>query len=327
MKGNLKTIRVLHILVVLCAATFTSTAQTITATPTNGPTTITVHARTTDGKLPVDVDCTISQPIPSQLAPLHASFRSKPPLFVGESGDWTATDVPPGDYGIVLRSSSYAESSISDHWHVDAGTNYSIDFVLSRGATFKGRVLDDATGKPIERFVLLGMDTVSHYVHTDSEGRYRLAHIVGALKIRPMTLTNYVPQMIELGAAAEGSTVSVPDIRIQHGGWISGRIERPAGVDSTALARLKSVFQGHLPANTWILDTVTGGAGTFRTEPLPSGTYTLNVEWHNRTSEGGPPQTWQAKGSVSGIIAIAGQDTTNVLIPTKLTIQTKRTGG
>ena len=323
----MKATRIYLGLVMLCGTAFGTPAPIITATPTNGPTTITVHARTTDGKLPVDVDCTISRPIPSQLAPLHASFTPKPPPFVGESGDWTATDVPPGDYGIDLRSSSYAESSISDHWHVDAGTNYSIDFVLSRGATFKGRVLDDATGKPIARFVLLGMDTVSHYVHTDAEGRYRLAHIDGALKIRPMTPTNYVPQMIALGAAAEDSSVSVPDIRLQHGGWISGRVERPAGVESTALARLKPVFQGRLPANSWILDAVAGGAGTFRTEPLPSGTYTLNVEWHNRTSEGGALQTWQAKGSVSGIKVIAGRDTTNVFIPITMTIQTNGTGG
>ena len=56
----MKTMSILHSLAVLCVANFTTTAQTITTTPTNGPTTITIHARTTDGKLPVGVNALLS---------------------------------------------------------------------------------------------------------------------------------------------------------------------------------------------------------------------------------------------------------------------------
>jgi hypothetical protein len=150
----MKTARIFLGLVTLCGTAFCTPAPIITTTSTNGPTTITIHARTTDGKLPVDVNCTIIQTrgqllIPSQVEP-------KPLLLVGKNGDWTAANVPPGIYGVYLRSPNYADDShsIIQFLSVKTNSNYSLDFVLSRGTIFKGRVLDNATGKPIANAIL-----------------------------------------------------------------------------------------------------------------------------------------------------------------------------
>jgi hypothetical protein len=291
----MKTSRILLGLVMLCGAAFSAPAETITTTPTNGPTTITIHARTTDGKLPVDVICTVVQPVRQ----IFSGPMPQPLSLVGKSGDWTVTNVPQGFYAVHLQSSNYVEDTHSSQLiSVKAGNNYSIDFVLSRGAKFKGRVLDAATGKPIAKAVVYGMTEVPRIydIRTDAEGRYELPHITGALKVEALT-TNHVAQIVQFDAAAEGSTVSIPDIRLQHGGWISGRVKRPAEVESNASATVSLEIQGSLPTNSVIYDAYAGADGTFRAGPLPSGTYTLQAEWRERVSKGGPLQTWKRRAA------------------------------
>ena len=323
MKENMKTTRIFLGLVMLCGTAFGTPAPIITTTPTNGPTTITVHARTKDGKVPVGVSCVVVQPQGQQLF-----FPMPQPLpLVGSSGDWTATNVPPGNYEVVLRGTNYAEdrNSIIQFFDFKTNTHYSIVFVLSRGATFKGRVLDDATGKPIEGAYIYASASRSYDAHTDQEGRYAFFHIADEFYIDAST-TNHVMRRISLRAQDEDSTISVPDIRLRHGGWISGRVKRPAEVESNASAMVALAIQGSLPKNSLIEEAFTRKDDTFRTHPLPPGTYTLDAEWHY-LGKGDPRQTWQAKGSVSNIVVIAGRETTNVFIPTKLTIQTNSTGG
>jgi len=214
--------------------------------------------------------------------------------------------------------------SIVQSLFVKTNAHYSIDFVLSRGATFKGQVLDDATGQPIKDAFVYSTAYGRHDVHTDENGSYEFSHIAADLFVGART-TNHVAQTIKLDAAAEGSTVSVPDIRLRPGGWISGRVERPAEVESNTFARVTLEIQGYLQTNSVISDAFSRVDGTFRTDPSPSGTYTLHAEWQRggkRTT-----QTWQATGSVSNINVIVGRDTTNVFIPAKMTIQTNGTGG
>jgi len=314
--NNMKTTRIFLGLVVLCGVVFNADAQKLTTTSTNGPTTIAIHARTTDGKLPVDVSCTVAEP-GRQQGPMP-----QPLSLIGKSGDWMATNVLPGYYQVLLRSPNYAEDmhSIVQFLSVKSGSSYTIDFVLSRGATFKGRVLDDATGEPIAQAIICGMTEARSYdLRTDAEGRFELPHITGILRIEAQT-TNLVAQTAKLELAAEGGTVSIPDIRLQHGGWISGRVECPAEVGSNAFATVSIEIQGRRPNSSLIHDAFARADGAFRTDPLPSGTYTLRALWQEHVSKGGPSHTWQANGSVSGIKVITGQDTSNVLIPTKLNI-------
>ena len=255
----------------------------ITTAPTNGATTITVHARTTDGKPTVGMDCK-----PSWYSFSSSTMTNTLPSFVGTNGDWTATNIPPERYLVALQFTNYAaDSDKSVSLQVFAGTNYTVDFVLSRGATFEGRVLDDATGEPIPNANVSANSRWENRLHIDSEGRYEVPHVAGSLEIHAIP-TNYVEQDVKLGAAAEDSTVTVPDIRLKHGGWISGRIERPAGVESNlflALTMIQLEFQGALPTNSAIQYVLVHEGGTFHTDELPPGAYTLHTfyadqRWH-----------------------------------------------
>ena len=121
----MKTTNLLPGLALLFAAAFSATAQTITTTPTNGPTTITVHAHTKDGKVPVGVSCSI--------API-LGFQRDDAFAASTNGEWTAANVRPGDYGVMLRSPNYADligRTVS--LQVMTGTNYTVDYVLRIG--------------------------------------------------------------------------------------------------------------------------------------------------------------------------------------------------
>ena len=314
----------------ICGVAFNAPAQTITTTPTNGPTTITVHARTKDGKVPVGVSCEFGKSLVKAQNALTPQWsedsKSQMPSFVGTNGDWIATNVPSGylALSVVLRSTNYAEDSHTEKiFNIHAGTNYAINFVLSRGATFKGRVLDDSTGKPIAQIVV--QDNSLNYVNiTDSEGRYEWRHGADAFEIHVIE-TNYVWQVIKMDATAEDSTVTTPDIRLQLGGWISGRVEHPTkleklesdlGIKADAMVMPK--IQGSL-ANNSVIDSVFYMTNdTFRVGPLPTGNYTLHSGWQQRGWIGGKLPQWSASGSVSNITVIAGQETANVFIPTKV---------
>ncbi len=88
--------------------------------------------------------------------------------------------------------------------------------------------------------------------------------------------TNYVKQSIKLDEAAEDSTVTVPDIRLKRGGWISGRVERPAELVSNVFAyltRIKFEIQGSLPTNSVIDDVFAAKKARFiliRCRPAPT---------------------------------------------------------
>ena len=234
----MKTTRIFLGLVMLCGTAFGIPRPVITTTLTNGPTTVTIHARTTDGKVPVDVSCIVVSGRPTRLP--QPEFLS----ILGKSGDWTATNVPPGLYVVFLESTNYIkESSSHEALDIEAGTNYTINFALS------------------------------------------------------------------------------------NGGWISGRVERPAELESNTYAWVNPEIQSGLPTNSAVADVDSGTDGTFRTGSLPAGTYTLHAQWEEPQWKGGSRQTWQAMGNVGNINVIVGRDTTNVFIPTKLIIQTNSTGG
>ena len=313
-----------------CGTVFGTPAPTINTTPTNGPTTVTVHARTTDGKLPVGVECfgTISRGKIVSLIPLE---QITPPTFssISKSEEWIFTDVPPDYCYVCLQSSNYVkDANTCAPLHTFAGTNYTVDFVLSRGSIFNGRVLDDATGKPISDQPIFAFPGTKYPLgglgefRTDAEGRYELPPVAGPLELDIVT-TNYVAQVVKFDVPDEGSTVSVPDIRLKRGGWISGRVERSVKEETNFMfmPTIKCELQGPLPTNSAIREVIMRKDGTFRTDPLPPGTYTLHADWPGTIGKAlFPVVNNNVTGSISNIIVIAGQDTTNVVIPTKLAL-------
>jgi hypothetical protein len=169
---------------------------------------------------------------------------------------------------------------------------------------------------------LSGQTNVSVRVTTtqsDAEGRYEFSHIIGSVTILPrpgtfsgnrffqrmlvssqqtlrqMRSNNYVRPIIKMDAAPDGGRVSVLGIRFQRGGWISGRVERPAELESNAIAMVKLEIQGTVPTNSFDGGSYDGVNGTFRSYPLPPGTYTLHAEW-NRMDRSIP-----ASGIVGGL--------------------------
>ena len=214
------------------------------------------------------------------------------------------------------------------------------------GVTVKGRVLDDATGKPIADaridiadFELTNGTTLKSYmfdaatgrlagptppehghrynIRTDAEGRYGLSDTTGHVIIGIHT-TNLVAQSFIMDATKEASLVFIPDIRLQHGGWISGRVE-PADTARGVYSFVTLMREGDsrdLPTDRPYRCNLDG---TFRTEALSSGSYTLRGYWDYRE---GLTNNWHGEGSVSNITVVVGQDTTNIFIPVKKGLST-----
>ena len=227
----------------------------------------------------------------------------------------------------------------------------------TNGATFKGRVLDDATGKPIAGVPVdiiidnLGDrakgDAYVKTIQSDAEGRFEISNVVGSLKIlrepgtgpvnytswplrdvtvpeRPWLRTNdYVTPGIKVNAAAGDSTVIIPDIRLQRGGWISGLVGLPERDLNWALG-VTVVKEDNLSNDPVRFGIFCNTNGTFRTQPIPAGTYTLYV---NKLSGNSHLPSSADLGSVSNITVIAGRDTTNVVIPAQMDVQTKGPSG
>ena len=343
----MKTTRIFLGLVMLCGTAFGTAAQTvtmrqmaapplripiqtITVTPTNGPATVTIHARTRDGKLPVGVSNIIVQ-----RPPLYATVPSSQVLsFVGKNGDWTATNVPQGDYDVFFSNTNYVEGRPGlQTVSVREGANYFIDFMLSNGVSFKGRVLDDATGKPIASAIVQAATGPQHsfwdfYTVTDEAGNYEFSHIelsriAGKLYIEAKT-NNTFGVSITPTAAQEGNTITIPDIRLQPGGWISGRVEltTESGSNADILVAITPKIQGDWPTVERENYAFRGEEARFRIHYIPSGVYTLDAKWETNGS-----RTWQGVGSVSNIVVIAGMDTTNVFIPTHVVAVTNTASG
>jgi len=207
--------------------------------------------------------------------------------------------------------------------------------------TFKGRVLDDATGKPVAdvpiRYHIFYERVGDHsvpgvgmnYTRTDAEGRYEgryepMTSSLNAYYAIVIEPTNYAWQVFKVDRADIGKMASIPDARLLRGGWISGRLERPAEAKAGDSAYVGLESQGPLPDHSLLPLVEADRDGKFRTLLLPAGTYTLRGQWVARFMDG---RMVPLVTSVSNIIVIAGQDMTNVIIPTNNVVYINRASG
>jgi 5-hydroxyisourate hydrolase-like protein (transthyretin family) len=212
----------------------------------------------------------------------------------------------------------------------------------TNGPTFKGRVLDDATGTPIAGVRILYMfvhdcdgecaGDRGYVTRTDAEGRYEGVYppqSSGAghytIRIEP---TNYVWQVINVDKTNTAKMATIPDTRLGRGGWISGQVERPAEADDlayvSALVKLES--QGPLPEHTQ-LHPIIARDGRFRTPLLPPGSYTLSGDWTGAIrSMDGRFDNWRVLllNSVSNVNVTVGQETANISLTTNGIVRTNR---
>jgi 5-hydroxyisourate hydrolase-like protein (transthyretin family) len=207
----------------------------------------------------------------------------------------------------------------------------------TNGPTFKGRVLDDATGKPVAdvpirywfEYESIGTGHGFYETRTDAEGRYEGRYEpkggTGAghytMEIQP---TNYAWQVFKVDRADTAKMASIPDARLLRGGWISGLAKHPAEVAPNDYPYIRLYGQGPLPEHTLLPVVEAGRDGKFRTPPLSAGTYALQGQWLARSTNGGRVSVVGLVTGISNIIVIADQETANVVIPTNYIVYTNR---
>ena len=217
----------------------------------------------------------------------------------------------------------------------------------TNGPTFKGRVLDDATGRPVAGVRILYMfvhecdgecaGDRGYVTRTDAEGRYEGVYeppggVGTGHYVIETQATNYVWQVFNVDRADIGKMATIPDIRLRRGGWISGQVERPAEAkaDDSALrfvsALVKLESQGPLPEHTQLLPIIARD-GRFRTPLLPPGSYTLSGDWTGAIrSMDGRFDNWRVLllNSVSNVNVTVGQETANISLTTNGIVRTNR---
>ena len=128
----------------------------------------------------------------------------------------------------------------------------STDYALQNGATLKGEMFDPKTGKKVNEIRVY--QTRRTEVSTDAEGLYELPRTTGHV-LMVTRATNHMGQWFMLDATNEEGVVSVPDSRLQDGvgyGSLIGQLDRPAEVAPHWWAWAGWEIQDALPTNMFI---------------------------------------------------------------------------
>lgn len=231
----MKTKNAFAFLVLICGMAFNASCEvTVTTMPTNGPTTLTVHARTKDGTVPVWVSCFIAiggPPYP----PKGQSIS-----ILGKSGDWTAANVSPGYYEVHLQDTNDYMNWTSYAGPVEAETNYTFDFVMPNEGWISGRVelparefnrdlgvtavkQDDASNKPVRFEALCSTNGVFRF--------WFMLPGIYTLYVNPMVGGSQFPISTDLGSVSniavitgqETTNVIIPGKMVVQTNGASGR--------------------------------------------------------------------------------------------------------
>ena len=305
-----------------------------------GTGTVTVHARGADGSIPVGSYCWMT-PFPHSL-PQQTGWSPAPdwptnrPTIVGSNGDWVVYNVTPfasGAWAVQIDSTNYLftpELNIQTAEPI-SNQSVSVSFTLRLGATVMGRVLDAETGKPVPGASIFGSGYHEAGEVNGADGRFTIQHLATnealSFSIAPnpryvwhtngtarvaLPESDYVQQNIRPAGLAEGMTTTLPDVKLRHGGWISGRMTLPADAPSGVRPVLQApkIEGDSVPTD---YPEAYGSNGVFRIGPIPAGTVELSAD--SFLFKSGNP--WRAEGSVTNIHVEAGQETKNVLIELK----------
>jgi len=320
------------------------TARGKTESAGNGPevvpgtATITVRARSAEGARPVGARCGIetwsqAQPPPGTTnAPLW-------PTVTGADGDWVIYNVVPGRWAIMVNADGFAYTQEANAKHLEvheadqridastnnrtgnrewkpvgvrAGENVLLSFTLLRGVTLTGRVIAADTGKPIKGATVGGGAWNRCRDTTDADGRFTVKHLAPGEGVTARG-NGYVAGPSRSVKVEEGQTVAVPDIVLQRGGWISGRVVRPPDAPEgvRTYGDVFPKFDGRMPEGCITSSEHLKPDGTFQVGPLPPGSYTLKAQLS--TGKGlNPSGRW--RGEVTGIRVEIGKETKDVVI-------------
>ncbi len=268
---------------------------------------VVIRAQVADGSAPEGVEARIR---PVQSDPPTA--LPPEPKVEGSNGYWAVPGVVYGNWEVTLSSSNFARVNPYPV-HITGGGNYSVAFRLFRGVNLRGRVVDADSGTPLAG-ARLEADKLE--ATTDGQGNFEIRRASPGTDSISAQATNYVTQRTELAGTTEGAAVTVPDIRLHHGGWISGRVVLPAGAPKGTIAGVMPAIEGgNGLAGAIYPEGEVSPTGTFRLGPLPPGSYRLRSNSHADSTNGGG--TWMAKGEIAGVKVEAGKETGNVTIKTE----------
>jgi hypothetical protein len=182
-------------------------------------------------------DAATGRPLPSFTL---AMFTKRGPLqrdtfaqlsFIDAQGRYEVAGVPPGSYAVQVAAHGYAPSEAGVEVPEGASGPVTADFSLARGARMSGRVVEEGSGRPLERARIsvegLGPGSalsVRYDALTDAQGHFTLdglptgevtlfvsadghhSRLLSGLHVRPEATP---PQVIELRKTEEGEEPQV----------------------------------------------------------------------------------------------------------------------
>lgn len=221
----------------------------------------------------------------------EAAYGEEPLVDAAEpTGEFRLPGVAAGRYRLFAFAADYAVYRSRDFDLGPERPPIEVDCALNRGATVRGRVIDEA-GRPIERALvlceadapylmlplaeehLLGYGAVTaRAVATDAEGRFELPHLRPGTPPLRATRPGYAPGWWSGARVAPGDSIDDVEIRLGKGGAVHGRVTDAAG-EPVAKAYVIASPQWLAPSQSGqpMGVGVTDAAGRYSIEDLPPG--------------------------------------------------------
>ena len=206
----------------------------------------------------------------------------RPRRFHGETGEFVLEDVVPGSYVLGVSATGYGNTEVDDIEVLADGPTLGVIVVLPPECAVTGVVLDSVTGEPLADVTattgdpgLMSMISSAiggggHSTRTGPDGRFRLGGLgTGGFKL---TLRHDSHADLSLGELQLGYA-EVRDLgvlRMSPGAVVHGRVYDARGQGAANVPVMVAEALGKAMRNTR-----TDGAGDYRVQGLPPGTYSV----------------------------------------------------
>ncbi|HUR28814.1 MAG TPA: carboxypeptidase-like regulatory domain-containing protein [Planctomycetota bacterium] len=202
-----------------------------------------------------------------------------------EDGRFAFAAVEAGSWTVFVHAEGFA---LATREHVRLGSgDVALDFVLERGASVTGRVVD-ASGQPLAGATLVSESDVpasllafelrecpdhpSALAKSDGDGRFRLDHLASRSTVLRATLAGFGATWS--APLLPGAAASEVRIELSAGSVLAGRVEREDGAPwpgAVVIAMPQRTFVD-LPRRSYGF-ALTDASGAYRIADLPEGAY------------------------------------------------------
>ena len=260
-------------------------SATITASATgfaNGSQTVTVVAGSTVtapaitlGSSAGSVSGTVKSSTGAAIAGASVGFGGGS-TTTSSTGAYSLTGVPAGTIQLVASASGF--QSVTQNVTITGGANSTANFTLtaaSGGGTVTGKVTNASSGAAVSGATVSwsGGSTTS-----SSTGVYTLTNVTAGTQKITASKTGYLPRTLSVGITA-GATASL-NIPIATAGKISVKVLNST---NAAVPSATVTIKGGIIATT--VTGTTSTAGTFTTNWIPVGSYTITVAKTGHTTK------------------------------------------